>query len=85
VGAKILYGGLRDENNPAVNPQQMKFPLTNGVESTYILTGKPYLEANVGIYNIFSILRIDLVERFNYLDHPNTFKLGVLFSTNLNF
>jgi len=85
VGAKILFGGLRDENNPAVNPQQMKFPLTNGVESTYILTGKPYLEANVGIYNIFSVLRIDLVERFNYLDHPNTFHLGVLFSTNLNF
>jgi hypothetical protein len=40
VAAKILYGGLRDENNPAFNPNQMKFPLTNGVASTYVLGAK---------------------------------------------
>ena len=85
VEAKLLYGGLRDENNPAINPQQMKFPLFNGTESSYVLNGKPYFEAGVGVYNIFSILRIDLVWRFSYLDHPDVHNLGLLFSTNFNF
>ncbi|HEY4150424.1 MAG TPA: DUF5686 family protein, partial [Chitinophagaceae bacterium] len=34
IGGKLLYGGVRDENNPAINPNQMKFPLTNGVAAT---------------------------------------------------
>jgi uncharacterized protein DUF5686/carboxypeptidase-like protein len=85
IAAKILYGGVRSENNPALNPQQMKFPLTNGVLSTYVLNGQPYLEASVGIYNIFSLLRIDLVKRFTYLDHPNISTMGLRFSTNIIF
>ena len=85
VAGKILYGGLRDENNPAVNPSQMKFPVTNGITSTYSLGAKPYVEGSVGIYNIFTIFRIDLVKRFNYLDHPNTSGLGLRISSNFNF
>ncbi len=85
VAAKILYGGLRNENNPEENPNQMLFPTTNGVTSTFSLKGQPYVEASVGIYNIFSFLRIDLIKRFTYLDHPNVSKFGVLFSTNFNF
>lgn len=85
IAAKLLYGGVRNENNPALNPDQMKFPLTNGVLSTYVLQGQPYLEASVGIYNIFSLLRIDLVKRFTYLDHPDISKMGLRFSTNINF
>lgn len=85
VAAKILYGGLRDENNPAFNPNQMKFPLTNGVASTYVLGAKPYVEASVGIYNILSVFRLDLVKRFTYLDHPNISSLGLRISTNFNF
>ncbi len=85
VAAKLLYGGLRDENNPASNPSQMKFPLTNGLLSTYSLGGKPYFEASVGIYNIFSVIRIDLVKRFTYLDHPGISGLGLRFSSNFNF
>ncbi|HEV9035519.1 MAG TPA: DUF5686 family protein, partial [Puia sp.] len=47
VAGKILYGGLNDQNNPAVNPGQMKFPTTGGVTSTYALGGKPYIEGSV--------------------------------------
>ena len=54
IAAKILYGGLRSENNPNDNPNQMLFPTTNGVTSTFALNGQPYVEASVGIYNIFS-------------------------------
>jgi hypothetical protein len=85
IAAKVLYGGLRDENNPALNQSQMKFPLTNGLTSTYSLGGKPYVEASVGLYNIFSIFRLDLVKRFTYLDHPNTSGLGLRISSNFNF
>ena len=85
VAAKILYGGLRAENNPANNPLQMKFPLVNGTLATYELGSVPYIEASVGIYNIFSVIRIDLVKRFTYLDHPRVSTLGLRFSTNFNF
>jgi len=85
IAAKILYGGLRDENNPATNPTQMKFPLLNGKLSTYELGSVPYVEASVGIYNIFSIIRLDLVKRFTYLNHPDISTLGLRFSTNFSF
>jgi len=85
VAGKILYGGLNDQNNPAVNPGQMKFPTTGGVTSTYALGGKPYIEGSVGLYNIFTIFRVDLVKRFTYLDHPGVSGVGVRVSSNFNF
>jgi hypothetical protein len=85
IAGKILYGGLRNENNPNYNPDQMIFPVTNGVTSTFAMTGQPYIEASVGIYNIFSILRVDLIKRFTYLNNPNVSSLGILFSTNFSF
>ena len=86
IAAKLLYGGLRDENNPALNPAQMKFPLNaKGMDATYSLGSKPYVEASVGVYNIFSIFRLDLVKRFTYLDHPDISKLGLRVSSNFNF
>jgi len=85
VGAKVLYGGLRDENNPAVDATQMKFPTTRGNMTTWSLTGKPYVEASVGIYNILSVLRLDLVKRFTYLDHPDISTLGLRVSAAFNF
>jgi len=68
-----------------VNPAQMKFPLTNGVLSTYSLGAKPYIEASVGLYNIFTIFRLDVVKRFTYLDHPNVSGVGLRISSNFNF
>ena len=85
ITAKILFGGLRKENNPAFNPNQMLFPTTNGVTSTFTLGNQPYLEAGFGIYNIFSFLRIDFIERFTYLDHPSVSRFTILFSSNFNF
>jgi hypothetical protein len=85
IAAKILYGGLRDVNNPDKNPGQMKFPMTKGLTSTYSLGSQPYLEASVGIYNIFTVLRLDLVKRYTYLDHPNISSLGIRATANFNF
>ena len=85
ITAKILFGGLRKENNPAFNPNQMLFPTTNGEASTFTLNRQPYVEAGFGIYNIFSFLRIDFIERFTYLDHPSVSRFAILFSSNFNF
>lgn len=72
---KILFGGLRSENNQPNSA--FKFPLTNGIVQTYSLNGKPYIEAGAGISNIFKVLRIDAIRRFSYLDHPGVTKWGI--------
>lgn len=81
VSFKILYGGLRDQNNPLIHPDLYKFPTyANGAPATYALGNVPYVEASVGLSNIFKVLRLDLVHRFNYLDHPGVTPWGLRFS-----
>ena len=78
---KILYGGVRDENNPNINKGLFNYPKDNilgvPVQTTYSLNKVPYIEGSVGIANIFKIVRIDLVKRFTYLDHPNISTWGI--------
>ncbi|MBN2681644.1 MAG: hypothetical protein JXR58_03995 [Bacteroidales bacterium] len=45
----------------------------------------PYLEAGVGIENIFRILRVDAIWRFTYLEHENVSPFGVRVSMWLQF
>lgn len=85
VEGKIIFGGVRDENNPEKNPDQMRFPTTNGVTSTFIMDKKPYMEGGFGIANIFKILRVDYIWRFSYLDHPGIPKSGVRFFMKFDF
>ena len=75
VSAKILYGGLRAENNPAQNNNLYRFPA-----AVYALGGTPYVEAGVGIANIFKVIRVDVIKRFNYLDNPNVRQYAIKFS-----
>jgi len=83
---KLLYGGLRDENRPDKNPDQLKFPTdANGVTSTYSLEKQPYMEVSVGVENIFNLIRVDLVKRLSYLDHQNVPKYGVRARINFDF
>ncbi len=74
---KVIYGGIRDENNPDKNPDLIKFPVLNGQTTTFSLNRKPYIEGSVGIGNIFKIFRVDLVRRFNYKENPNISTWGV--------
>lgn len=74
---KVIYGGIREENNPDKNPGLIKFPVTNGQTTTFSLNRKPYIEGSVGIGNIFKIFRVDLVRRFNYKENPNISTWGV--------
>ena len=77
VSVKVLYGGVRDENDPAKDPSLIKYPIFDGSATTFALNKKPYIEGSVGIANIFKLIRVDLVKRFNYLENPYVASLGV--------
>jgi len=75
---KLLWGGVRAENNPQLHPQLYQFNRNaDGTPTTYTLNNGPYMEASIGISNIFKLLRLDYVERFRYLDHPYVAKHGI--------
>ena len=75
---KMVYGGLSEKNNPSLHPSLYQFPVTaTGQPITYALGNTPYTEGSVGIENIFKFVRIDLVHRFTYLDHPDVSPWGI--------
>jgi hypothetical protein len=83
---KGLIGGLRDENNPALNPTLYRFPVDEqGKPISYTLSREPYIEGSVGVANIFKLLRVDLVKRFTYLDNPNVSEWGIRARFRLDF
>ena len=45
----------------------------------------PYVEAGIGVENIFKFIRIDFMKRLNYLDHPNTSEYGIRGTIELSF
>lgn len=78
AGIKILYGGVRRENNPLYNNESFVFPVNDkGEATTFSLEKRPYVEANIGIGNIFKIARVDFVKRLTYLDHPDAPSWGI--------
>jgi hypothetical protein len=87
VSFKAIYGGLRDENNPEKTSAGIyKLPnYENGMQRTYSLNNGPYMEGSVGLGNIFKLLRVDLVKRFNYLDHPEVSEWGIRARVKLDF
>lgn len=75
---KVLFGGIRDENIPTDSNGLMQFPTTvDGISETYSMEGEPYMEASIGIANVFKFFRVDLVKRLSYLNHPNVAEWGV--------
>ncbi len=78
ISFKSLWGGVRSENDPANDPSLLKYPVNGeGVPLTYALNGHPYMEASAGIENIFKVLRVDVVRRLDYLDHPEASQWGI--------
>ena len=86
VSFKALYGGLRDENNPALTSSLYRLPdYEDGSKRTYALGNDPYMEGSVGVGNIFKLLRVDLVKRFNYLNHPEVSEWGIRARVKFDF
>jgi Family of unknown function (DUF5686)/CarboxypepD_reg-like domain len=68
---KALVGGVRAENQPSTANLLTRFPVNpDGTPISYVLGREPYMEASLGIGNIFKILRLDFIKRLSYLDHP---------------
>ena len=64
---------IEDEDG---NPVLDQFGNEQYDQVTFTLEKMPYVEASVGIENIFKIISVDLVKRFTHLDNPNVSKLG---------
>jgi hypothetical protein len=83
---KVLYGGLSDRNNPSIHPSIYRFPVDeNGSPITYALGKTPYIEGSAGIENIFKFIRVDVVKRFTYLDHPGIADWGIRTKIKFDF
>ncbi|MDL2265343.1 DUF5686 and carboxypeptidase regulatory-like domain-containing protein [Parabacteroides sp. OttesenSCG-928-G21] len=76
-----LYGNLTDKNNPAINGDGLfAFP-----EGSFLMGKDPYMEASVGLENIFKFIRLDYVWRLSYLDNPGIQKGGLRFMFKMSF
>jgi hypothetical protein len=87
ITGKVLYGGVRNENNPEFNRTTLKFPvdLDSRLLTTYTLNKTPYVEVSAGIMNIFKLIRVDFVKRLTYLDHPDVTKWGIRTRIRMGF
>ncbi|MDR0768888.1 MAG: hypothetical protein LBE71_03150 [Dysgonamonadaceae bacterium] len=68
LGLKTIYGPLSDNNNPRLHPEL--FPFGNGIST---LGNIPYTEINIGLDNIFGLLRIDYVRRLHHRSRQSIF------------
>jgi hypothetical protein len=59
--------------------------LYNQSNSFYLANKKPFMEASVGIENIFHFFSIEYFKRLSYLDHPSISKSGLFFGLTLLF
>lgn len=81
IGFHSVWGHLSNKNNPSLHDGLLRFPTEAKARP---MGSKPYMELNVGIENIFTILRVDYVRRLNYLA-PGVQANGVRFSLHFNF
>ena len=77
-----LWGHLTDKNNPMKHPSEGLYRFPSG---THAMGRTPYMEASVGIENIFKFLRIDYVWRISYRDLPGIQRRGVRMTMSLSF
>lgn len=76
-----LWGHLTNKNNPMKEGNGLYvFPAGSGV-----MGRAPYMEASVGIENIFKFMRLDYVWRLNYRDNPGIQKRGVRCTMSVSF
>jgi hypothetical protein len=86
ISFNALWGNLSDNNRPDRHPELLYFPVNeSGIPAMYSLEKAPYMEAGIAIDNIFKIVRVDLIKRLNYLNHPDVPEWGVRFRLRFVF
>ncbi len=81
VTSNLAFGSMSSKNY-TLTPETD--PAGNNLRPFSTLNTKPYWEVGYGVDNIFKFLRIDLVHRLAYLDHPNVRKFGIKLSFQLS-
>ncbi len=74
--------GHADGQEQPIQEQQSRlvlFPMRDGVPTSHVMGKTPYVEASVGIYNIFKLLYIEYVRRLTYTDILGVKKGGIRF------
>jgi len=79
---KGLIGFLREENLSVMTFPNTLYTLDRHQDLNRL---KPYVEAGVGIENIFKFIRVDAVKRFSYLNNPRISKFGIRVSMYFKF
>ncbi len=84
LGVNVLWGNLSDKNNPYLHPDDkvlFQFP-----KGCYIMdANKPYVEAIIGIHNIFKLLHVEYVRRLTYTELPTAKRNSVRFTFRTTF
>ena len=83
VGAKMIYGPLSDNNNPALHPELFLF--NGGIQ---VLGNTPYTELNIGLANVLKVFRVEWVQRLTYLENDEGEKKnrgGLFVTTSISF
>jgi len=75
IGINAIYGRFSDRNL-----EEMQLPAR-----TYTFDNRPFMEAYVGIENIFKFIRIDAVWRLSYLERSEAQKFAILLGFDLQF
>lgn len=78
IGVKCLWGNLTEKNNPFAAANRQDMTLMQFPEGSSVMDkNRPYIEMVAGISNIFKIVSVQYVRRFNYLNLPTAHKQGV--------
>ena len=77
-----LWGHLTDKNDPSKSMGEGLYAFPT---FTQRLGRAPYMEASVGVENIFNFMRVDYVWRLNYRGNPDIQKSGVRVTMKLSF
>lgn len=77
-----LWGHLSERNRPWLHPTLYAFPPD---AKTQLMTDTPYMEAGVGVDNLFKCLRVDYTWRLTYRDNPGACRGGVRFMFHFSF
>lgn len=86
IGVNVLWGDLTAKNNPYLEENVNSNKLMYFPTGCYIMDNKkPYIEAVVGIHNIFKIFHVEYVRRLTYLDLPTSEKWGIRYIFRLTF
>ena len=82
VNFKGVWGHLSSRNMPWRHPSLPQFPAGAMPRP---MTDTPYMEASVGLDNIFRILRLDYVWRLTYRSTPGVSHSGLRLMLHFTF